>query len=139
MFLEQSDLYTAVNQYQLECNPNYDENTITTAIAAAVCEVKSYLSRFDTDKIFYTSSDQRDPLILTLTKTVAVWHLLQQSNIDAIHDNIKERYDRAITFLQRVQKGDIHPQLPTTTGSNGQPNTMFSYGSNKKFSMTNEY
>lgn len=139
MFLEQSDLYTAVNQYQLECNPNYDENTINTAIAAAVCEVKSYLSRFDVAKIFNATGSERDPLIVTLIKTVAVWHLLQQSNIDAIHDNIKERYDRAITFLQRVQKGDIHPQLPTTTGSNGQPNTMFSYGSNKKFSMTNEY
>lgn len=139
MFLETVELSTVVYQYQLEQNPYYDDYLSNVAISTAVSEVKSYLSRFDTVAIFNARDDQRNPLILSLTKTIAVWYLLQQSNIDSIHDNIKERYDRAIAFLSKIQKGDIQPDLPSIKDSNGQPNTMFSYGSNRKFSRSDEY
>jgi phage gp36-like protein len=68
-------------------------------------------------------------LLLTFVKDIAVWHLIALSNYQADIALREKRYDRAVSWLKGVQKGDITPDLPASDKS--VPGRI-SYGSNEK-------
>lgn len=119
MFATIEDLKTHLYQYQSQEISEGDDDILLRAIAAAEQEVKAYFYinhkkefldgrlRYDVDKIFSATGAGRNPLILNLVVTVAVWHLVVLSNPDVIHDIIKDRYDRAIDWLKKLNKGEI--------------------------------
>jgi hypothetical protein len=152
MFIETSELKSAIYEYQLDEITESDPDIVIMGIMAAVEEMKSYLNpnnqkhwndgriRFDTDAIFSAAGDERNPLILQLCKTIAVWHIIQLSNVDILHERIKERYDRAIEWLEKVAgigqyagAPGINPDLPVLVVSNEDAKQPFRFGSRDKF------
>lgn len=150
MFATKEDLKTHLYGYQIAQISEDDEDIVLRAIAAAEEETKSYFYinykkeyldgrlRYDVDKIFSAQGTERNPLILNIVITIAVWHFITLSNPDILHERIKERYDRAIDFLKKLNKGEITlGNLPTLETSETEETTTesqpFLFGSRQKF------
>lgn len=104
------------------------------AIDAAIAEVQGYLSAYDTTAVFAATGAARNAIILLYTKDVAVWHYIQLAN-PAVEMQLRlERYEKAIDFLDKVQRGKVAPDLPLPPApADGSGSTNFiKYGSNPK-------
>lgn len=150
MFTTIDDLKTHIYQYQIQQISEGNLDVVLRAIATAEEEVKSYFYtnakkeyldgrlRYDVEAIFSKQGAERHPLIVNTVVTVAVWHIIVLSNPDIIHDTIKDRYDRAIDWLKKINKGEISlGNLPLLKDDESQPNENnsqpFSFGSRLKF------
>ena len=133
MFLNIDELKSVIYDYQLSEIVEDDITIAEMAIQAAIEEVKSYLcSRYDTDKTFAAEGSERNPLILEFTKDVTLWQIIRLSNPDIIRDRVKDRYDRAIDWLDKVAKGLISPTLPLAQDEQGGEISYIKYGSMPK-------
>ncbi len=152
MFLTPDELSSAIYEYQLQEITESDSDIVQLAIDAAVEEMKSYLNpsaqvrwrdgrpRYDVAVIFSAVGADRNTLVMELCKSIAVWYICRLSNVDIIHDKIKERYDRAIDWLEKVSgigkyanAPAISPDLPVLDETQS-PKAPFRFGSREKFS-----
>jgi phage gp36-like protein len=143
MFLTKDELKSAVYTYQIDEITEADDDIVCMAIRAAEKEVASYLRvNYDTGAIFGATGSGRDALILELCKSVAVWYVARLCNVDMLYEHIRERYDRAVEWLNRAASNDkdssIAPDLPIPADPSGQAQTRFRFGSNPKFNHTYE-
>lgn len=149
-FLTPAELKTVAYNYQVTEITESDNDISLQAIATAEEEVKGYLRSnnkkeyqdgrlvYDITAIFSQTGSNRNALILQYTKVVALWHLLILCNLDIIHEHVKERYDRVVDYLKKVNKGDVTLNLPLLEKSDedgdGLPdNPPFRFGSRSKF------
>ncbi|POR25424.1 hypothetical protein BWK58_06345 [Flavobacterium columnare] len=147
MFLNKEELGSVMYGYQIDQITQHNDFIVQQAIQTAIIEVKSYLTGnnrkewmdgrivYDVNAIFSAQGDSRNAMVLETTKTVAKWWLVQLCNADIIYEQTKERYDRSISWLNKLAKGDITlDDLPQLTQ---QDNTIekqpFSMGSKPKF------
>jgi len=148
MFIEKEELKSAIYHYQVEEITEADDDIVFMAMAAAEDEVKSYLKAnnmkawkdgralYDATAIFAMTGTARNALILQHTKTIAVWNLVQLCNVDILFDQVKERYDRAITWLKQLNRGEITidlPLLPNTDATTSTDVQPFRFNSRPKF------
>lgn len=153
MFIEIDELRSVMYSYQLDTIIENDNTIAVMAINSAVSEMKSYLNpsnqkqwndgrpQYDVNKIFGAQGVDRDALILELCKDIALYRICRLANVDIIHEHVKERYDRAIDWLEKVAglKGapTLTPDLPTIEpdgeGEAGSSKKPFRYGSRPKF------
>lgn len=137
MFLDESDLGSAIYGYQVDQITEGNNDLVLQAIGAAVQEVGGYLSgasSYDVPAIFATTGAQRNPLILTHTVTVAKWYLVELCNADVIYEHAKERYDRAVSWLIKLSKGTVTLDLPTIPIDEQESDLDgFGFGSRIKF------
>jgi phage gp36-like protein len=121
-------------QHQLDDITDSDDQIIEQSIAAAIEEIKSYLSqRYDVTQIFSQTGTARNALILENTKVITVWNVIRLSNVDAIYDIWRERYDRVIDWLKQAAAEKINPDLPPLLNADGEENLRIRAGSNTKF------
>jgi len=133
MFLNIDELKTVMYDYQLSEIVEDDTTIAEMAIQAAVEEVASYLrSRYDTEKTFTAEGADRNPLVLEITKDVALWQIIRLSNPDILHERVKDRYDRAVEWLDKVARGLISPTLPVIQDNKGDDVTPIKFGSMKQ-------
>lgn len=148
MFIEIDELQTVIYSYQMGEITEHNDDIALQAIDAAIEEVRSYLAPnnkkefddgrplYDVDKIFDAKGDDRNALLVRYCLSISVWYICELANVDIIHEQVKERYDRAIAWLKSVVKGDANPRLPTIQpDDNGGSSTKkpFRYGSRPKF------
>lgn len=156
MFLEPDELKSAIYDYQLkeivEVNLDDDSNMdiVHMAIDAAIDEMKSYLrpnnqdrwndgrNRYNVAAIFSAEGADRNALILELCKSIAVWYVCRLSNVDIIEEKVKQRYDRAIDWLEKVSGTGksagapaLSPDLPLL--EDDTTNNAFRFSSREKF------
>ena len=127
MFITPDELISAMYEYQMTEITEGNDDIVQMAIDSAVEEMKSYLTpsnqkrfkdgrpRYDVAAIFGASETDRNPLVLTLCKSIAVWYVCQLSNVDIIHEKVKERYDRAIDWLEKVSSTGKYADSPAIT------------------------
>lgn len=151
-FLTAEELKDAIYEYQVEQITEGDDNIVENAISAAMDEVRSYLTgnnkkewedgrvRYDVNAIFNATGSARNALILAHTKTIAKWWIILLSNPDIIYEQVKDRYDRSVSYLGKVAKGDytigslpvLTPETPE--GSEDENNGGIAiWGSRQKF------
>ncbi|WP_344827908.1 hypothetical protein [Chryseobacterium ginsenosidimutans] len=118
-FLEIEDMGTAIYDYQVEQIADGNDEAMPDAIAAAIEEVRSYLTQndrkeysdgrphYDVEKIFSKTGTERNSLLLQKTKTIAKFHFIDLCNADILYDRAQKNYDRAITYLVKLAKGDV--------------------------------
>lgn len=149
MFANKEDLKNNIYDYQVDEITEGNDDIVIQALKAAISEAKSYLTgndkkeyldgrpRYDVAKIFSATGDDRDALILTYTLTIAKWYIIDLSNVDILYDKAKDRYDRAIAWLNKLRKGDVNiddlPVIDTDTPADTDDVFPFSYGSRQKF------
>ncbi len=118
-----------------------DRSNVTiaeSAIDAAIEEVRGYLSNYNVEAIFKQEKEERNAILLLYTKDVSVWHFIQLCNpgIDLALRQL--RYEQAIKWLDKVQRGMVIPNLPpipATLDENGNTipsETNITWGSKPK-------
>lgn len=133
MFILESELKSVVYGYQLQQIVENDSTIINMAIAAAVEEASGYLqARYNCTEIFSEIGDLRNPLLLEICKDIALWYIIRLSNVDMLYEPVKDRYDRAIKWLNNVAKSIISPNLPLLTDDSGEEQVNIRYGSMDK-------
>ena len=154
-WIEVGELKSALEDYQIDQISEGDTSISLMAINAAVKEVKSYLApgdqsqfrdgrkRYDVATIFGTTGFSRDPLVLELTKSIAVYYLTRRANVDIMAEEIRRRYDRAIDWLEKVSatgkyagKPPLNADLPVLPDLDpeAEDSLPFRNGSREKFS-----
>lgn len=149
MFLNKQDLGSSIYGYQIDQITQQNDDLVLNAIAAAIDEVKSYLTGnnqrewidgrvvYDTEEIFKQTGAERNPLILAHTKTIAKWWLIELCNADVIYEHAKERYELSIDWLNKLANGEVTlstlPVLSESTTDDENQKEPFRVGSRRKF------
>jgi phage gp36-like protein len=134
MFLNLED-YIVVSSEALKVVEQCKTENRERAEKTAIEEISGYIrERYDLVKIFSTTGEDRNAVIVMYACDIALYHLVSSVPGRGGYEIRKERYDRAIKWLEGVQKGAIMPGLPTLTGENGEQdiNNPIKYGTGIK-------
>lgn len=97
-----------------------DPATVANAELEAVEEMAGYLRPvYDTDAIFSAAGSDRNRLVVMYAADIALYHLSAALPQKMGAEVRKERYDRAIKWLEGVQSGRIVPDLPLVENADG--------------------
>lgn len=134
MFITEADYNVVVGDAALKVISQSSPETIENAQAEAIEEMAGYLRpTYDCDKIFAAEGTERNRQVVMYAVDIALYNMVSAMPQRMGYDIRKERYERALSWLQDVQKGDIVPNLPVPTDEEGiQTNLPFSYGSHKQ-------
>jgi phage gp36-like protein len=132
MFLTIDELKTHLYDGQIDAISGNDETILVAAVDGAVAEAKGYLAAYDRDSIFAATGNDRNGLLLIFVKDIAVWHYVNLCNAGTDLKLRQDRYERAISWLREVQKGNVSPDFPTVTDDGTNPNAIILAGSNPK-------
>lgn len=100
----------------------------------AIEEIAGYLrGRYDTGLIFSAVGDNRNDVIVMHACDITLYHLVSWLPGKMGREIRKERYERAVKWLEEVQAGKVTPDLPTCTGEDGEEdiNNPVKWGSGK--------
>ena len=100
----------------------------------AVEEISGYLRpKYDTSAIFSAVGTERNRLVVMYTCDIALYHMAASAPQKMGMEIRKERYERAIKWLEGVQAGKIVPDLPLAIDEDGNPvGFPMVYGCQKK-------
>lgn len=151
-FLSKEELRTVIKTEKVTQISGADDQTVTNAINTAITEVAARLTpnnkkafldgrvRIDTRALFAQTGDQRNELILSITKIVALWWLIVRSNAGVDYETIRDRYLAATDYLRDLKDGEATdftlPTLQDPVDDEGNPISKikpFAAGSKKKF------
>lgn len=157
VFIGIAEMKSALETYQLFQIVDDDSDIITMSISAAIMEVKSYLNpgdqvgfrdgrkRYDVKAIFTATETNRNPLILELTKSIAVYYITRRANVDVMQEEIRKRYDRAIDWLEKVSatgkydgKVPLNADLPILPPLDAEADQSFPFRSGSREKFTHE-
>ena len=122
MFLTIEEMKSVLYEYQMNEIAESDTDIIEDGIAAAISEVRAYFEasnqrrnttnlspqqyqkwkEYDVDAIFNATGGDSNAFVARLCKRVAAYNICELSNVDVIYDHVKERYDNAITTLEKI-------------------------------------
>jgi phage gp36-like protein len=133
MFLTDDDYKVVIGETALKVVQSSTEIR-QTAEQEAMEEIAGYLRpKYDTDASFAAEGDNRNRLLVMYATDVALYHLISALPQKMGSEVRKERYDRAIKWLEGVQAGRIIPLLPLATDEDGETSgSGFVYSSQQK-------
>lgn len=151
-FLIAQELKSVIREYKVNHIADNDPANITVAINTAITEVASRLVskndrskndgrlKIDAKALFLQQGDERNPLILELTKIVALWWLLPRSNAGVDWEVVRDRYSAAIDYIKDLATGEANdltlPTIEEPIDEDGNPISTakpFRMGSRVKF------
>lgn len=113
MFITQDDFKVVASDNTLKIISQADDINIDNAIEEAIEEVAGYLRPiYDTKQIFSSQGDNRNKQLVMFTADIALYNMAASMPQRMGIDVRKERYDRAIKWLEGVQSGKIVPDIP---------------------------
>lgn len=133
MFITDEDYKVVIGDQALKVVSQVSAENRANAEKEAIEEVSSYLRpKYDTEAVFSAAGEQRNNLIVMYTCDCALYHMAASAPQKMGMEIRKERYERAIKWLEGVQAGKIMPDLTLATDEQGEPTGLtFSYGSQK--------
>ncbi len=134
MFLSDQDYQVVIGDQALRVISQVSADVRTAAELAAIDEISSYLRpKYDTQAVFAATGSDRNHLIVTYTADIALYHMSASLPQKMGADIRKERYERAIAWLEGIQAGKVVPDLPVATDTDGNPvGFPLVYGSQRK-------
>lgn len=113
MFIEKEDYKVLIGEAALKAISQSDPQCVAVAESEAVEEISGYLRPlYDCDAIFSAEGDARNRLIVMYVADIALYHLVASQPQRLGSEVRKERYERAVRWLEGVQSGRIVPDLP---------------------------
>ena len=133
MFITDQDYKVVIGEQALKVVSQVSEENRTNAETEAVEEIAGYLRpKYNTNAIFNATEGRRNRLVVMYTCDIAIYHMAASAPQKMGMEIRKERYERAIKWLEGVQAGKIVPDLPLATDDDGNPAGLpFTYGSQK--------
>jgi len=121
MFIDTDDYRVVIGEAALKVITQASPETLANAEAEAIEEMSGYLRPvYDTQAIFTDDNRSRDRLIVMYAADIALYHLSASLPQKMGAEIRKERYDRAIRWLEGVQAGKIVPDLPLASPDKDQ-------------------
>lgn len=116
MFLTQEDLYSKIRQGDLKQIVGANDSVVDHAICTALGKVRSYLARYNTERIFNATGDQREGMLVAIAVDIAIYELvaIAQPNVDLT--DRRERARAALDYLAQVRDQSLPtgwPLLPS--------------------------
>ncbi len=119
MFLVNEDFYTVIGDAALKVISQASDSNIDAAQLEAIEEISGYLRPvYDTDAIFSKTGEDRNWLIVMYAVDITLYHLSASQPQKMGAEVRKERYERAVKWLEGVQAGKIVPNLPLKEAEN---------------------
>ena len=119
-FITQEDFKVVSSEASLKALTGADPDNISNAIAEAQEEVAGYLRpKYDTDRIFATQGDDRNRQLVMYTADIALYNMTASLPTRMGYETRKERYERAVKWLEGVQAGKRGPDLAGGTDEAG--------------------
>lgn len=113
MFLSDDDFRVVIGDAALRAVSQLSADNRDNAVAIAVDEISSYLRPdYDVAAVFSAAGVDRNRMIVTCAVDIALYHLNAAMPQKLGSEVRKERYERAIRWLEGVQAGKIVPELP---------------------------
>lgn len=122
MFIHEDDYKVVIGDSAFKAISQADPQLVANAETEAIEEMSGYLRPvYDPDEIFSARGNGRNRLVVMYVVDIVLYHLSAALPQKMGTEVRKERYDRAITWLEGVQAGRIVPGLPLMedTGGNG--------------------
>ena len=120
MFIDKEDYKVVIGDAAFRVISQADPDTVANAELEAVEEMSGYLRPvYDTEAIFSAAGNDRNRLVVMYTADIALYHLSAALPQKMGSEIRKERYDRAIKWLEGVQSGRIVPDLPLVEDTDG--------------------
>ena len=130
MFIDTEDYKVVIGDAALKVVSQSSPENIANAEAEAIEEISGYLRPvYDTAAIFAATGNDRNRLIVMYTADIVLYHLTASQPQKMGSEIRKERYERAVKWLEGVQAGRIVPDLPLTVSDDGSTGFGTSYHS----------
>ena len=120
MFITEEDYKVVVGETAFKTIAQANEANRLMAENEAMEEIACYLRpKYDCKSIFAAEGDERNRQIVMYTCDIALYHMVSSMPQKMGSEIRKERYDRAIKWLEGVQAGKIVPALPLADKEEG--------------------
>lgn len=130
MFIDNEDYKVVIGDAALKVVSQSSPENIANAEAEAIEEISGYLRPvYDTAAIFAATGNDRNRLIVMYTADIVLYHLTASQPQKMGSEIRKERYERAVKWLEGVQAGSIVPDRPLTVSDDGSAGFGTSYHS----------
>ena len=125
MFLTNDDYRVVTCPSDLEIICQSSEEIRQQAERTAMEEVAGYVrTRYDIDTAYSRTGSERNPLLVQLTVSIALWWLGQWLPGMMGGEMRQTLYDNAIARLKDIQKGNFTPDFPEYPAG-GDPDTAW--------------
>lgn len=122
MFITDEDYRVVIGEAALKTVSQTSVENRTNAESEAQEEISSYLRPvYDCKATFSAQGNERNKLIVMYTCDIALYHMVSAMPQKMGSEIRKERYERAIKWLEGVQAGKIIPDLPVAVNATGEP------------------
>lgn len=122
MFITEEDYKVVIGDTALKVVSQTSDENRANAEREAQEEISSYLRPlYDCRAVFAAEGDERNKLIVMYTCDIALYHMGSAMPQKMGSEIRKERYERAIKWLEGVQSGKIIPDLPVLMDDAGEP------------------
>lgn len=133
MFINTEDYKVVIGDAALKVISQSSPENIENAEVEAIEEMAGYLRPvYDTEAVFSATGNDRNRLIVMYTADIALYHLAASQPQKMGSEIRKERYERAIKWLEGVQAGKIIPDLPLMDAEDGSSGFGTSFHSSPK-------
>ncbi len=133
MFVTDNDYSVVIGDDALKVISRASAENRANAELEAIEEISGYLRPvYDCGAIFGAEGDSRNRLIVMYTADIALYHMVASLPQKMGIEIRKERYERAIKWLEGVQSGKIVPDLPVVDDSDSSPTNTIIYHSEPK-------
>lgn len=120
MFITEEDYKIVIGDNALKVISQTDPSNRANAEMEAQEEIAGYLRpKYDCQKIFEAEGNLRNKVIVMYACDIALYHMASAMPQKMGSEIRKERYERAIKWLEGVQAGRIIPDLPVSTNEDG--------------------
>jgi hypothetical protein len=107
--------------------------SLDSAELAVIEQVSSYIkSRYDATATFAATGAGRNPLIIMYMIDLILYHLHSNTPSRVVPKSREDRFNAAITWLEKVNTGGLFPTLPELPDTT--PDPLLRTGSNIKVS-----
>lgn len=120
MFIEETDYQVVIGDNALKVVAQANPDNLNCAEAEAIEEISGYLRpKYDCEKIFSEEHDKRNRQILMYACDIALYHMSSSLPNQMGMAIRKERYEKALEWLKKVQDGTVLPDLPEALDEEG--------------------
>lgn len=120
MFIEENDYRVVIGEPALKVVAQASPENRANAEAEAIEEISGYLRpKFDCGKIFSAEGAERNRQLLMYACDIALYHMSSSLPNQMGMAIRKERYEKALEWLKKVQDGTVLPDLPEALDEEG--------------------
>lgn len=121
MEISEQDYRTVIGESALAIVSQASAEVRQSAERMAEEEMAGYLRpRYDVAAVFGTEGEGRNPLVVMYLCDIALYNMAASLPQKMGMDVRQMRYERAISWLEEVSKGNIVPDLPVAVGDDGE-------------------